>query len=93
VNFVFGEAELSGKAAIISLYRLKPEFYGEPVNQTLFLERAAKEAVHEIGHTLGLTHCSNPSCVMSFSNTIRAVDTKKREFCPKCSKHLSELIL
>jgi archaemetzincin len=88
LNFVFGEAESPGKAAIVSLCRLKPEFYGDQVNRTLFLERAAKEAIHETGHTFGLSHCPNSSCVMSFSNTIHAVDGKKLEFCSKCSTRL-----
>ena len=92
LNFVFGEAEPSGKAAIISLYRREPEFYGKPVNQTLFLERAVKEAVHEIGHVVELTHCFNRSCVMSFSNAIGAVDVKRWEPCPKCSKRLLKLV-
>ena len=92
LNFVFGEAELPGKAAIISVHRLRPEFYGDSADSPLLLERAAKEATHEIGHTLGLTHCTNPLCVMSFSNTIRDVDTKKQEFCPRCSTHLSKVI-
>jgi archaemetzincin len=93
LNFVFGQAELSGKAAVISLRRLKPEIYGEPTNQTLYLERAAKEAVHEIGHVIGLPHCPNPLCVMSFSNDISAVDKKKRQFCPECTDLLSRLVL
>jgi archaemetzincin len=93
LNFVFGQAELSGKAAAISLRRLKPEVYNEPTNQTLFLERAVKEAVHEIGHVIGLPHCPDPLCVMSFSNDIDAVDTKKQQFCPKCAARLSRLIL
>ena len=42
LNFVFGEAEFPGKCALISLFRLKPEFYGEQPNDTLFLERALK---------------------------------------------------
>jgi len=92
LNFAFGEAELQGKVALISLHRLEPEFYGNSANISLFLERAIKEAVHEIGHTLGLNHCSNRSCVMSFSNTIGDVDRKKWEFCQKCSKQLSKLI-
>ena len=70
LNFVFGEAECPGKAAIISLYRLRPEFYGYPPDKKLFIKRCIKEAVHEIGHTLGLGHCDNPKCVMHFSNSI-----------------------
>ncbi|HDD68869.1 MAG TPA: archemetzincin, partial [Candidatus Korarchaeota archaeon] len=64
LNFVFGEAYVNGKAAIIYLERLKPEFYGMSPKEELFLERVLKEAVHEIGHTLGLSHCKNPRCVM-----------------------------
>lgn len=93
MNFVFGQAELSGEAAVISLCRLRPEAYGEATNQTLYLERAAKEAVHEIGHVIGLPHCPNPSCVMSFSNDISAVDKKKGQFCRECTGLLSRLVL
>ena len=84
LNFVFGEAECPGKAALISLKRLKPEFYGKTVNTELFVERCTKEAVHEIGHTLGLTHCPNPFCVMHFSNSIFDTDTKQSLFCGRC---------
>jgi archaemetzincin len=91
LNFVFGEAESPGKVAIVSLYRLRAEYHGE-ANETLFLERAAKEAIHETGHTFGLSHCPDSSCVMSFSNTIHAVDAKKREFCSKCSLRLFKMI-
>lgn len=84
LNFVFGEARCPGKAAIISLYRLKPEFYGQPSDRELFWRRSLKEAVHEVGHTLGLGHCHNQSCIMFFSNTIQMTDTKKCKFCEEC---------
>jgi archaemetzincin len=84
MNFIFGEAQCPGKAAIISLYRLRPEFYGEPPNEQLFIERSIKEAVHEIGHTCGLVHCPNPLCVMHFSLHIGMTDRKKPGFCERC---------
>jgi len=84
LNFAFGQAECPGKAALISLWRLRPEFYGKPSDTEVFAERSTKEALHELGHTLGLKHCSNPFCVMYFSNSIFETDRKQSLFCNKC---------
>jgi archaemetzincin len=83
LNFVFGEA--GQKAAVISLTRLRQEFYRVPQDQNLFYKRALTEAVHELGHTYGLGHCRNPQCVMFFSNSLMDTDRKGPEFCPECS--------
>ena len=88
LNFVFGEATMHGKVAVISLYRLDPRRYGNPANPSLFGKRALKEAVHELGHTFGLEHCKNPRCVMYFSNSLPDSDRKESEFCPTCSSKL-----
>jgi archaemetzincin len=86
LNFVFGEAGL--KAAVISITRLRQEFYRLPPDQGLFYKRALTEAVHELGHTYGLGHCRNPHCVMFFSNSLLDTDRKGPEFCPECKTKL-----
>ncbi len=77
-NFVFGLS--SGNNAVISIARL----YGD-----LLQERIIKEAVHELGHLLGLPHCKDPECVMYFSNTLSDTDRKSKNFCEKCQQNLS----
>ena len=84
LNYVFGEAYVSGRAALISLWRLKPGFYGEQAASESLFVRTLKEAVHEIGHTLGLSHCRRGLCVMRFSNSIFDTDKKQSLFCGQC---------
>lgn len=88
LNFIFGQADCPGSFALISLHRLDPEFYGQTADDDLFLERVVKEAVHELGHTFGLGHCTNSRCVMSFSNSILDVDQKDSSFCEDCQERL-----
>jgi archaemetzincin len=88
LNFIFGQAQLGGRIAIISLCRLNPLFYKKPFDQKLLIERATKEAIHEIGHTFKLEHCSNEKCVMCFSNTISDVDKKGKDLCGMCKIQL-----
>jgi archaemetzincin len=86
LNFVFGEADPENGVCIISITRLRQEFYRETPEYELFLQRTVKEAVHEIGHLYGLFHCPDPECVMHFSNTLADTDRKTERFCKICIK-------
>ncbi len=86
LNFVFGEA--SERVAVISLTRLRQEFYHLPEDPPLFEKRALTEAVHELGHTYGLGHCRDSHCVMFFSNSLRDTDRKGVDFCRRCKSKL-----
>lgn len=88
LTFVFGQAQLNGQLAVISLARLRQEFYGLAPNREIFLERASKEALHEMGHTFGLVHCGDRNCAMSLSTNVRQIDLKRSEFCEPCGARL-----
>ena len=89
LTFVFGQAQLGGRVGVVSLARLKQEFYGLPGNRDVFLERAAKEALHETGHLFGLVHCANHVCAMSLSTGVRQIDMKQPSFCDPCRSRLN----
>jgi len=86
LTFVFGEAQLAGRCALVSCHRLRDEFYGLPPRPDLLEERLIKEAMHELGHTYGLRHCENWECVMASTHSVERLDLKKIEFCPACRK-------
>ncbi|MCX7793619.1 MAG: archaemetzincin family Zn-dependent metalloprotease [Thermodesulfovibrionales bacterium] len=89
LNFIFGLADPSSGISLISIARLRPQFYGLPKDETLFLERLKKEAIHELGHLFLLSHCSNRRCVMRFSNSISDTDQKQAFFCERCMNKLN----
>ncbi len=84
LTFVFGEAQLGGSCAVVSYHRLHQSFYGLPPDDDLLMERLVKEAIHEIGHTFGLTHCEDYECVMAASHSVEWLDVKGLSLCPDC---------
>ncbi len=83
LTFVYGEAQLDGLAAVVSTARLTPPGAGaEP--SPLTASRLSKECIHELGHTFGLIHCHNASCVMTRSVNLAQVDAKEAALCTDC---------
>lgn len=90
LTFIFGQAQVDGPAALLSLARLKQEFYGMPARHELMLERARKEIVHELGHTFGLVHCADKQCAMALSINVTNIDIKRDALCGACARNLAE---
>lgn len=88
LTYVFGEAQLEGRAAVVSTYRLDNALYGLPASPRLLLERVAKEAIHELGHTCGLIHCNQSLCVMRSSTYVEDIDLKSAQFCISCGQRV-----
>jgi archaemetzincin len=84
LTFVFGEAQMGGPCAVVSAHRLRQEFYGLPPDPNLFRQRTLKEAVHELGHTVQLTHCDDYRCAMAPSHAVEWIDLKESTLCSAC---------
>ena len=80
LNFVFGLS--TRRFGTVFIKRLFDE------DVAVFISRVLKEATHELGHTLGLGHCSNPGCVMNYSNSVKEVDAKTAYFCDSCKRKI-----
>jgi archaemetzincin len=93
LTYVFGEAQLDGRAAVLSAFRLREELYGLDQNPTLEHIRLLKEAIHELGHTFGLIHCHNPECVMHSSTSAEEIDVKGKDFCEECTRTMKNSLL
>lgn len=85
LTYVFGEAQLGGRAAVVSLHRLDDELYGLPPNPPRLTDRLHKEALHELGHTFDLVHCHHDRCVMVSSTYVEEIDLKSDAFCAACA--------
>jgi archaemetzincin len=90
LTHVFGEAQLDGKACIISTYRLNDGLESGDFHK--INERIVKEAIHELGHTFNLRHCDSHECTMHYCRSLRDVDLKSIQCCKYCRILLSDEI-
>ena len=81
------EAQLGGKACILSTHRFSEGF---APGAEILRDRIFKEAIHELGHTFNLRHCRNASCVMHYCRGVREVDRKSNQFCRYCAVLLQD---
>ena len=91
LTHVFGEAQIGGKAAIVSTARLYDKL-SLPRDQELFIQRTIKEILHERGHTFNLRHCRDHSCIMHYSNSVADVDHRSSALCRYCEILLADEI-
>lgn len=84
LTYVYGEAQLGGRAAVVSTARLSLDVLAA-ADPAVRLARAVKETVHELGHTFGLLHCATVRCAMSRSVSLIDVDLKDPALCPPCT--------
>lgn len=86
LEFVYGESQLGGRAAVISLFRLADN------NLERMYLRAAKIGLHETGHLLGIGHCRTPDCLMNFASNLGKLDTIPLRFCSACEYEIARSV-
>ncbi len=89
LTHVYGEAQLGGRACIVSTHRLNsgPETLRSP---QIAVGRVVKEAVHELGHTFKLRHCPDAACIMHYCRSEADVDRKSDDLCRYCGVLLED---
>jgi len=89
LTHVYGEAQLGGRACIVSFFRLNEGPSALHVDQRP-VERLVKEAIHELGHTFRLRHCPSPGCLMHYCRSEADVDRKSDQLCRYCQVLLQD---
>jgi archaemetzincin len=88
-RFVFGDADEAQNISVVSINRLRSEFYGETGDPNLLFQRTLKECIHSLGHAFGLKHCYNARCAMYYSHSIFETDNKLPHLCEICDRRVS----
>lgn len=79
---IFGLGYRPGPSCIVSVYRIK-----KPT--TKFRDRFTKIVLHELGHNLGLKHCSDKRCLMTdAAESIKTIDNANLDLCISCKKKI-----
>lgn len=99
VNYVFGLA-VKG-CAVVSRARIDPAFWRSvdeihaytSKGRPFFEKQFGKVLLHELGHTVGLPHCSNESCVMRYSNSPLELYRKGEWFCNICLRGFTSKVV
>lgn len=88
-----GEARQGGRCALVSVFRLqgdRPES-GSLLSPLGFI-RAAKVALHELGHLFSLFHCGDHHCLMHYCADIEDLDTIPPHYCRYCHRFLQDAV-
>ncbi|MGE5257864.1 MAG: hypothetical protein ACM3KE_14395 [Hyphomicrobiales bacterium] len=89
LTYVYGEAQIGGRACIVSTCRLNAGSGARYLPEKTAW-RIVKESLHELGHTFNLRHCPDPVCLMHYCRGEADVDRKSGDLCRYCRVMLDD---
>jgi archaemetzincin len=82
---ILGLASVGGQTCVLSSFRCRRRSRGA----AHAVERLAKTAVHELGHTFGLDHCPNHGCLMEDGGGSVLTTDRETDLCAECRSKLA----
>lgn len=90
--WVIGASDRIAGTSVISLHRLRQEYFGYGEEEKILYRRVIKETVHQIGHLFGMRSCRNPRCAMYASERMQDIDAKREKFCDNCLRRIGRTV-
>jgi archaemetzincin len=88
--FVVGHSDIISGTAIVSLFRIRQEFYGLPEDESKVYIRLFKQAIYQLAQLFEMPSCRNPRCINYFSQNMIDIDNKGEKFCDICKRQLAD---
>ena len=85
----FGEIDAAGRAAVLSVRRLREAFYRRKADPAKQRARLLKLSLYALGRVRGLPDCGDRSCAMSATAALADIDMKPEKYCASCWRRLS----
>jgi archaemetzincin len=90
--WVLGASDRIAGTAVISMHRLRHEYFGFEEEDHVLYHRTCKETVHQLGHLFGMRACRNPRCAMYTSERMQDIDAKRERFCDNCLRRIGRRV-
>ena len=86
---VFGEIDVPGRAAVISIRRLREAFYKRKADPAKQRARLVKLILYALGRVRGLPDCRDAGCAMSSTAALADIDMKPEKYCAACWRRMT----
>ncbi len=88
--YVIGHSDAVSGTSLVSLFRIRQEFYGLPEDESKVYTRLFKQSIHQLAHLFEMTSCRNPRCINYYSQSMIDIDRKSEKFCDICKRQLAD---